>query len=386
MAQEIKKRLRLYGKPATQEEIAKEVSKLLLGDLRRQIMPKNITEIGRAMAYSRDTVYYYKNLAIDLKFLELDQDGKAKIPEKIAHTAFKKFTEDNRLSKNMLVSDWVQDMMTRKQGKPIVSWKSRLQNFTVWLNTLKINPEQALDSLETTDKYMKNFLSLYSQGKAEMIYKQDPSKTDISGIAYRYSQAYRDFMNFHKLVYPKGHKGVSSQVVVGHAKYNDVKLTDEELAEAKKYLIKKYGVCSDEFRFFMMGVESCGRHGAVFPMTLDYEIKKFEDLECYVFEVIETKTEGSKHGSKWKKFVTDEDLKKSIDDLKAKGINRLNEEKMPAYKLDRKISTAFYDLYRHLGKETVHDGYFMKHFFHALTLFPRFETRWSSLLVKKNRI
>jgi hypothetical protein len=150
---EIKKRLRLYGKPASPEEIAREVSKLLLGDLRRSIMPKNITEISRAMAYSRDTVYYYKNLAIDLKFLELDQEGKAKIPEKIAQTAFKKLTETNRLSNNYMVSDWVQDMMTRKQGKPIVSWKARLQNFTVWLNTLKINPDQALVSLETTDKY-----------------------------------------------------------------------------------------------------------------------------------------------------------------------------------------------------------------------------------------
>ena len=363
---DFKKRLRLYGKPASQEDIAKEVSKLLLGNMRRGIMPKSMTEISRTIAYSRDTIYVYKNLAIELGYLELDQDGKAKLPEKTAQTAFKRFTEQNRLGTNLLVSDWVEDMRTRKQGKPIVSWKARIQNITVWLNTLKINPEQLLVSLETTDKYMKAFLRLYSEGKADMVYKQDPSETNIQGIAYKYSQAYRDFMNFHRLPYPKNFGGVSSQKIVGHAKFSDVELSDEEILKSKNYLIKKYGVCSDEFRFFMMGVESCGRHGAVFPMTLDYKVEVFEKLKCYIFEVIETKNEGTKHGSKWKKYVTDPDLQKSIDVLKAKGINRLNEEDLPEYKLDKKISTAFYDLYRYLGKETVNDGYFMSHFFHAL--------------------
>jgi hypothetical protein len=172
-------------------------------------------------------------------------------------------------------------------------------------------------------------------------------------------------MNFHKLTYPKGYGGVSSQKVVGHAKYSDVDLSDEEIQLGKQYLITKYGVCSDEFRFFMMGVQSCGRHGAVWNMTLDYEIKEFEGMKCYVFEVIETKA-GHIRGGKWKKFVTDPDLQKSIDDLKAKGINRLNEEELPEHRLNKKISTALKDLYKHLGKETVNDGYFMKHYFHVL--------------------
>jgi len=358
---EINKRLRLYGKPATKEQIAKEVARLMLGDLRKGIEPQNITQICRTLSFeSRQTVYSYKELALELGYLELNKDGKAKVPEKTTNQIFKKFNENNLLSNNPLVSDWVQNMLTRKQGAPIKSWKKRLTDFTVWLNSLKINPEQALVSLEITDKYQTNFLQLFQQGKAETNYHKDPNETNIQGVAYRYSQAYRDFMNFHKMPYPKNYGGVSSQKIIGHAQYSDVKLSDEEIEKSKQYLIKKYGICSDEFRFFMMGVESCGRHKAVFGMTLDYDVKKFDGHEAYVFEVVETKAEHLR-GGKWKKFVTDPDLKKSIDDLKKKGINRLNEEELPEHKLSLKIRTAFLDLYKYLGKETIHDGYFMEH-------------------------
>ncbi len=360
------KRLRLYGKPATKEQIAREVSRLLLGDFKKGVEPQNITQICKTLGFeTRQSIYIYKNLAVELGYLELDKDGKAKLPAKTSSQAFKKFNEKNPLSNDPLVTDWVQNMLTRKQGAKIKSWRKRLTDFTSWLNTLKINPEQTLVSLEVTDKYQTNFLQLFQQGKAQISYKKDPSESNISGIAYRYSQAYRDFMNFHQMPYPKNYGGVSSQKIVGHAQYSDVNLSDEEIQRAKQYLIKKYGICSDEFRFFMMGVESCGRHKAVFGMTLDYNVKSFDGHEAYVFEVVETKAEHLR-GGKWKKFVTDPDLKKSIDDLKKKGINRLNEENLSELQLSNKIRTAFQDLYRFLGKETIHDGYFMNHYFHAL--------------------
>lgn len=360
------KRLRLYGKPATKEQIAKEVSNLLLGNFRKGIEPQNITQICRTLSFdSRQSIYIYKELAVKLGYLELDKDGKAKLPEKTSSQAFKKFNEKNPLSNDPLIADWVQNMLTRKQGAPIKSWRTRLTNLTKWLNTLKINPEQLLVSKEVTDKYQTNFLQLFQQGKADTGYKKDPSKTDISGVAYRYSQAYRDFMNFHGLPYPKNYGGVSSQKVVGHGKFSDVMLSDEEILKAKNYLIEKYGICSDEFRFFMMGVESCGRHKAVFEMTLDYKVEEFQGHKAYIFEQIETKTIQYR-GGKWKKYVTDPELQKSIDDLKAKGINRLNEEDLTQTKLADKIRASLFDLYKFLGKETVHDGYFMDHFFHVL--------------------
>jgi len=360
------KRKRLYGKIATEEEIAKENARLLLGDPKHGIMPKSPKEICLILSYaSRQTHYFYRQKAVDYGFLALDNNKRPILPAKTPQSQFKKFTKDNKLVDTPLGMEWVQNMFTRKQGKPIKVWKTRLTNFSNFCNTLEINPETMLIDLETSDRYATAFLKLYQEGKAKINYQKDPSESDIQKVAYVYAQAYRDFMNFHGLPYPKNYGGVSSQKVIGHGQYADVKLTTEELETAKQYLIKKYGVCSDEFRFFMMGVASCGRHGAVFPMKLDYEITEFEGKKCYVFKIFESKTEHIK-GGMMDKYVTDGDLQKSIDDLKSKGINRLNEELLPKKKLDAKIREALQDLYRFLGKETVHDGYFMKHWFHVL--------------------
>jgi len=364
--QQTTKRKRLYGKIATEEEIAKENARLLLGDPKHGLMPKTVKEICATLSYaSRETHYFYRRKAVEFGFLALDENQKPILPAKTPQTQFKKFTDQNKLVDTPLGMEWVQNMFTRKGGKPIKVWKTRLTNFTNFCNTLEINPETMLVDLETSDRYATAFLKLYQEGKAKIRYTKDPSLSDIQKVAYVYSQAYRDFMNFHGLPYPKNYGGVSSQKVVGHGQYADVKLTEIELESAKQYLITKYGICSDEFRFFMMGVQSCGRHGAVFPMTLDYEITEFEGKKCYVFKIFESKTEHIKKGM-MDKFVVDEDLQKSIDDLKKKGINRLNEKEMPRHQLDLKIRTALLDLYKFLGKETVHDGYFMKHWFHVL--------------------
>ena len=360
------KRKRLYGKIATEKEIAKENARLLLGDPKHGLMPKSPKEICATLSYaSRQTHYFYRAKAVEYGFLALDENKKPILPAKTPQSQFKKFTKDNKLVDTPLGMEWVQNMFTRKGGKPIKVWKTRLTNFSNFCNTLEINPETMLIDLETSDRYATAFLKLYQEGKAKIRYLKDPSESDIQKVAYVYAQAYRDFMNFHGLPYPKNYGGVSSQKVVGHGQYADVKLSDEEIQKAKKYLIEKYGICSDEFRFFMMGVESCGRHGAVFPMTLDYEITEYEGKQCYVFKIFESKTEHIK-GGMMDKYVTDPELQSSIDDLKKKGINRLNEEELPKKRLDNKIRSALHDLYIYLGKETIHDGYFMKHWFHVL--------------------
>jgi len=360
------KRKRLYGKISSEDDIAREIARLLLGEPKRGLMPKSVKEVMQIMSYnSRTTFYAYRQRAIDKGFLELDENDKPILPAKTPQTMFKQFTKDNTLVDTPLGREWVDNMFTRKGGKPIKVWKQRLTNLTNFCNTLEINPEALLVDLPTSDKYAQAFLKLYQEGKAKIRYVKDPSASDIQKVAYVYSQAYRDFMNFHGLPYPKGYGGVSSQKVIGHGKYADVKLSEEELQKAKQYLIDKYGICSDEFRFFMMGVQSCGRHGAVFQMTLDYEISEVEGVKCYIFKIFESKTEHIK-GGMMDKYVTDPELQQSIDDLKAKGINRLNEEDLNVSKLDQKIKVALLDLYEFLGKSTMHNGYFKAHWFHVL--------------------
>jgi len=366
-------RQRLYGKPASVDEISREVARLLLGDTRRSLAPSNPTDICRTLSWnSRDTFYKYKEEAIQRGYLQLDQNGQAIVPKKTADQIFRAFCVDNKLANTPLGSQWVENMKHRKGGKPIASWKSRLTNFSNWLNTLQINESAVLTDLPTTDKYAQNFLDLYETGKAKIQYRKDKNfgaDADISKVAYVYAQAYRDFMNFHGLPYPKNYGGVSSQKVVGHGQYPDVKLTDDQLVKAQDWFIKNYSVDSDELRFWLMGVESCGRHSAVFPMTLDYEIAptpKGATGTCYIFKVFESKTVNSRGAGKWDKYVLNPVLQKSIDELKSRDVNRLNEENLTKKNLDMKIREAFLGVYKHLGVMTVHDSYFPLHWFHAL--------------------
>ena len=160
--QQTTKRKRLYGKIATDKEIAKENARLLLGDPKHGLMPKTPNEICTTLSYaSRETHYKYKRLAIEYGFLALDENKKPIIPAKTPQTQFKKFTEGNELADTPLGMEWVHNMFTRKQGKPIKVWKTRLTNFSNFCNTLEINPESMLVYLETSDRYASSFLKLY---------------------------------------------------------------------------------------------------------------------------------------------------------------------------------------------------------------------------------
>ncbi len=131
------KRKRLYGKSATEEEIARETAKLLIGDTRRGVAPKTVKEICTILSYkSRQTHYKYRDLAIELGFLELDENEKPILPKKTPLKAFQEFTEENQLAETPLGKAWVQNMFTRKQGKPIKLWRVRLVNLSNWLKSI----------------------------------------------------------------------------------------------------------------------------------------------------------------------------------------------------------------------------------------------------------
>jgi hypothetical protein len=48
-----KHKIRLYGKKATEEMIANEVSWILLGDCTRRLDPLSISDTARALGYAR---------------------------------------------------------------------------------------------------------------------------------------------------------------------------------------------------------------------------------------------------------------------------------------------------------------------------------------------
>ena len=180
----LQKRLRLHGKPASLIEIAKEVSDLILGDKRLRREPQSIPEVARSLGFgSRTTIYRYIAIAEKENFLKLDDNGNLIKPQLSQTTIWKRFEKKHPITQNKLVSEWKQDLLTRKGGKPVKTWMIRIRKLHVLCNTLKINPEELLVDEKATEKFIKNYLDLYREGKVDQTFQKEnsafPSITDI---------------------------------------------------------------------------------------------------------------------------------------------------------------------------------------------------------------
>ncbi len=251
------------------------------------------------------TVYRYRDLAIELEYIKVDKDGTPKLPEISREENFEKFTEKNPILHDPLISDWWQDLCTRKSGKPVGCAKVRLLKIQKLCNSLRIKPAQLLIEHQQTEKICRNFLQMFQEGKIESYRK---TKGKIEFVQYLLAQAVTDFCGFHHMTWKKGVGGVMSRKVVGHGQYADVKLTKEEIEKAISYIKKKYGLDSDVFRWFTIALESCARMTALFNMTNDYtkhDSKKTGNV-TYFMKVIKKKTIHIKCG-KWKTWIRRKD-------------------------------------------------------------------------------
>lgn len=339
------KRLRLYGKTSTKPEIAGEVSKLLLQGM-------GATEIKTRLDFaSTKTVYNYKEFAISEGLLKLNQDGKPIMPIKNSDGEFKEFCDTYQETDDPDLKPWIQNLLLRKSGNPLTSWRSYVRTVIVTCNTLRIKPAALLQSLDASEKYLEDFLIIYKTGEAKTEYNADPQKVDMANVAYTYSKGIRDLMNFNNMRYPKGKTGVMSQKVPNHAKYADIRLKEDELQEAKRYLIDKYGLDSDEVRLIFVAIESCSRAGALLGMNLDFEkhVSPKTHAVTYIMKAYESKTKQIR-GGLWRKFIRWPETQKSIDLLKARGGTKLFESKEVESRVEDNLKKVSIDLFVHLGK------------------------------------
>jgi len=61
-----------------------------------------------------------------------------------------------------------------------------------------------------------------------------------------------------------------SQKVSNHGKYPDIRFTAEEFEAADKFIKERWGLDSDVYRWFWIGVESCARFNALYHMKNDW--------------------------------------------------------------------------------------------------------------------
>ena len=158
-----KPRIRLYGKKATQEQITNEIHSLLHGNANRPY-PLSAGEIAKALGIDRKTVYNYIH-----KFPK--QDGITKLDSghyelpKDPDSEFRHFNKLHDITSNPLVTEWMDDLLTRKQGNPIKCWKSRLRSLEIVCNTCEVTPRDLIESRKNTEKIMRSFARAYQTAR-----------------------------------------------------------------------------------------------------------------------------------------------------------------------------------------------------------------------------
>jgi Mn-dependent DtxR family transcriptional regulator len=343
--------MRLYGNRVIEEEMAKEVSRLLLGDPNTRQEPLSVSEAARALGYSRNTVYRYVKKAVEkYHLLGYDNNGRIVLPEN-TKLEFQRFDKKHEIMHDHLVAEWKQDLLTRKGGEPLASWKTRIRALESVCNSCKVTPRELLISQRQTEKILKNYAQIYIEGNVDIDPRGRKRSHDIKNVIYKKAQAVRDFCGFYGMMWKRGTGGVMSQKVPNHGKYADIRLTDAELEQADRFIKEKWGLDSDIYRWFWVGIESCSRFEALYAMNLDYtkHIGK-TGKTTYIMTAYESKTKHIR-GGKWIKYITRADTQKSIDLLKARNGTRIYEVRIYKLTFRKQMSQSLVEIYRQIGKK-----------------------------------
>jgi hypothetical protein len=354
-------RIRLKKKRSTEDQIINEIHSLLYGTGSRPY-PLTVTETAKVLGVSRDTIYRYVKLMNGEKKILKTKD-RLVLPELPEDSRFKQFNKAHPITGDPLVTEWIDDLLTRKGGSPLKNWSRRICCLETVCNTCRIEPQDLIVSHRRTEKIMRTFAKFYTSGNSAQS-KCGPKPTGLNSGVYTRVQAVRDFCMFYNLFWHKGVTGIMSQKVLGHGKYGDIRLTEDELYRADIFIKEKWGLDSDIYRWFWVGVESCARFEALYNMPLEYtkSVSAKSGKTTYIMSVIETKTDQIR-GGKWSKYISRKDTQASLDLLKSRNGARIHENDIPKYKFTENISSSLREIYKHLGK---HSSYFQGHPTHAL--------------------
>jgi len=352
--------IRLQKKRSTEEQITNEIHSLLHGTGFRPY-PLTVTEAAKVLGVMGTIYRYIKKKEGEKKILK--NEKRLVLPEPVEDSRFKQFNKFHPITGDPLVTEWLDDLQTRKRGNPLKNWSRRVCCLETVCNTYKIEPQDLIVSHRRTEKIMRTFAKFYTSGNSIQS-KSGPKPTGLNTGIYTRIQAVRDFCMFYNLFWQKGVTGIMSQKVLGHGKYADIRLTDDELQKADIFIREKWGRDSDIYRWFWIGVEFCARFDALYNMPLEYTktVSQKSGKMTYIMTAIETKIEHIR-GGKWLKYISKNDNQKSIDLLMSRGGQRIHENNIPKYKFTENISTYLKQVYKHLGKQT---HYFQHHPTHAL--------------------
>ncbi len=350
----------MYGKRSTVGKVLDEVVRLRQGGSLQRCIPMSWQDVGRKVGLSRPTILKYKRLAVEFGRIQLDEQGKEIISKESQMLKEYVYLEKDEFYQESLVSEWVTDLRTRGYGEPLSTWKSMVNRLRTICTICGINPEQLIVDKKTTETIMKNFAEIYKLKPKRKCKGKENSKSGI----YSTVMPVRSFCAFHGLTWPRGVSGIMSGKVVSHGQYSDIRLTSDELEKANKFIKSKWGLDSDTYRIFWIGIESCARKRALFGMKCDWaeHVNKDTGKTIFLMTAYESKTKHIKNG-KWRKYITREETQKSLKIHKLNSGNFIWKELGRTADSQDKCKNQIREIFRFLGKR---DDYYYEQTFHSL--------------------
>lgn len=358
---------KLVGRADTPEQKllkAQRVAKLLIGDLSKGVEPCNIAQVKEIMNFgSRTSVYTYIELAKEKGFIELDENNKAILPKPTALGKFKKFTKENPISTSMFFSEYAKDQLGRKTAKAQVN----INHLTNLFNTLEVTPEYFIHQGQVDKKNVVRFrndmLDHFDNGTNLKQKAIKNGKRNIFRLGLNYAIA--SFCGGHSISWIRGDPDMDRQVVE-HGLYSHIRLNNLELGKADTWIKKEFGMDSDLFRVFWVGVQSCSRKDALLTMPLNFTV---DTPTLLVTKCHESKT-AKAHPEMWDNFIKRKDSMSSLRDLKAKDSIRIYDtnptENNNKNKVGDRLANELKELYLALGKNPDLDHYYFDKPFHVL--------------------
>ncbi len=345
--------------PEKKLQNAQDIAKYLLGDPSLGIEPLSMSEIQNKMNFAEiKSVKDYKKLAIKLGFLEVDENHKAIIPKKSYEELFRIYGDKFPLMKDPLMVEWDQVDKTKNHRQGTKVHEECTRTLLKFFNTVKETPTGLIKRHDPkyVEKLKNVYLEKYQKGTSWQIMKTKK----IGGLAsmeLRLNYALASFCSLHGITWQRGYEGMNRRIV-NHGKYSKEHLTKDEFTKCDKYLIEKYGVDSDEYRWFWVGIETCSRYGALFTMKLQWtESTNSKGKTTLFMQAYESKT-SKKNDGMWDKWIKRQKTIEALRALKARGGLRIYENKSNR-PLESKAKGSFTDyminvmrdLYSHLGKD-----------------------------------
>jgi integrase len=335
-------RFRIAGRKYSPEEYYPALDKAITDRIKLGVKSPDV--IGQQLGKSGDQIRRRIKELADAGKVKLTESGRVEQTEQQAQAAeYSKLAFDDFVQNSPSVKRWVDDLLVRKDGKPLAQWRELVQHLKVFCDTLKANPDSLVVSREAAEDFYKSFVIEFRKSS--------------TANPHKYKMALRNYAMSNGIVWARGVSGLMSGKKIHFGQYAHIKLTD---AQVKRGIDIASAWGDFELRdWFAIGCELGPRHLAL----RDMQVNTLEAHDGFLtMRAFESKTDKT-----WTKYIVDPQVQQivlqRVEKQKAEGKTKLFQNHVGESEFSRSINTRLKKLYTALGAT---DPYFQAHPSHAM--------------------